>query len=318
MRAAEAPAAPARPRGLPFRGVAFGLGILADRDVPATPAAEPPLRTVACTTVPRRSLERATTGGARDALVELLHPDGRTFMRIDRVGTAFEVYAPRHGMHLVAADGAAIASALPSGRPERTQRLFFAQALPLACTLQGLEPLHASAVEAGGRAIAFAAASGTGKSTLAAHAVSLGAGFVADDVVALELDGGTVVAHAGPPRASIAPEEAAAVAFGAAVPDGDKLLARPVPAAASLPLGLVVRLVRGSGRRPRLRPLTSPLGRTLLAASFLPYLRTPERLLNQLSLHAALASTVPVLELELAGPPAAAAELVLRHAAELP
>jgi hypothetical protein len=241
-------------------------------------------------------------------------------MRIDRVAAAaYEVRAPGHGMHLVAADGTSIASAVPPRRPQRRQRLFLAQALPLAAALQGLEPMHASAVEVDGRVVVLTAASGTGKSTIAAHAVALGAGFVADDVVALELEAGTVLAHPGPARASIAPHDAAVLGLrlGRLVPDGDKLLAQPVPAAEALPLGLVVRLVRGDGRRPGLRPLSAPLGRTLLASAFLAYLRTPERLGNQLAVHGAVAATVPVVELELAGPPQVAAELVLRHAERL-
>lgn len=309
---------PTRARDAPplrLRGVAFGLGLLADRELPAAPAPSPPRRTATCTTASRAVLEEAAAR-ERERLVELLHPDGRTFMRIGRTSTGYVVHAPGHGTHLVTADGGAVVSALPGDGPRTGDRLLLAQALPLAATLQGLEPLHASAVAVDGRAVAFTAPSGAGKSTLAAHAVASGAGFLTDDVLALELHRDAVVAHAGPPRASLSPADAAAVAAAnrPALEDGNKLLTEAVPVAAELPLGLVVRLVRRDGARPRLRELTSPLGRTLLAASFLPYLTTPERLARQLALHAALAEAVPVVELETTATAPAAAELALRHA----
>lgn len=311
-----------RPRDaarLRLRGVAFGLGLVADRDLPASPAPPAPRRTTTCTTASLPDLEEAA-GPERERLVELLHPDGRTFMRIERAVPGYVVHAPGHGTHVVSADGAAVVSALPGEGPRQGERLLVAQTLPLAATLQGLEPLHASAVAVGGRAVAFTAPSGAGKSTLAAHAVAAGAGFLTDDVLALELDGATVVAHAGPPRASLSPADAAGLGgeTGGAVPDDPgKVLVVPVPAAAEVPLGLVVRLVRRGGVRPWLRELSAPLGRTLLATAFLPYLTTPERLARQLALHAALAATVPVLELETTDSAPAAAELVLRRAGEL-
>ncbi len=58
--------------------------------------------------------------------------------------------------------------------PWRWQRLLFAQVLPLAATLQGLELLHASAVEWNGRALGFVARAGTGKTSVAAHIVASG------------------------------------------------------------------------------------------------------------------------------------------------
>lgn len=53
--------------------------------------------------------------------------------------------------------------------------------------LRGEAVLHASAVEAAGRALAFVADSGMGKSTLAALCCNRGARFLADDVVRLDL-----------------------------------------------------------------------------------------------------------------------------------
>src|SRR6266511_295146 len=137
-------------------------------------------------------------------LVDMRHTDGRLFMRIDsHVSAGYRIWAPYYGRHLVSADGRSIRSALPNVSPWRWQRLFFAQTLPLAAALQGLEVFHASAVAVHGRVAAFVGSSRTGKTSVAAHLVALGASFVTDDVLAVERLGSDVVAHPGPARLSI-------------------------------------------------------------------------------------------------------------------
>ena len=83
---------------------------------------------------------------------------------------------------------ASILSAFPTVAPWRWQRLLFAQVLPLAATLQGLELLHASAVELEGQALGFVAPSGTGKTSVAAHVVAAAWNLLTDDVLAVEAD----------------------------------------------------------------------------------------------------------------------------------
>ena len=83
-----------------------------------------------------------------------------------------------------------IRSALEDREHSRWQRLMFAQALPLAATLQGLALLHASAAEIDGRAFGFIASSGAGKSSLVVHLVATGdTRLLTDDVLALESSG---------------------------------------------------------------------------------------------------------------------------------
>lgn len=67
--------------------------------------------------------------------------------------------------------------------------------LGVLCHQRGLLPLHASCVTFGGPAIAFAAESGVGKSTIAAVLLQLGAKLVADDVTVIDTraPGGPVV-----------------------------------------------------------------------------------------------------------------------------
>ena len=72
-----------------------------------------------------------------------------------------------------------------------------AQALPLAATLRGFEVLHAAGVVVRGNAVLFAGPSGAGKSSLAAALLHRGAALLSDDAVALELRGGTLIAHPG-------------------------------------------------------------------------------------------------------------------------
>ena len=76
-------------------------------------------------------------------------------------------------------------------------RYLIGQVLPFAALLQGLEVFHASAVELDGSVVALAGGTGVGKSTLALNLHLGGAGYVTDDVVAVELRDGEVLAHRG-------------------------------------------------------------------------------------------------------------------------
>ena len=62
----------------------------------------------------------------------------------------------------------------------------------LLCNQRGLLPLHASAVEIDGRAVAFAGASGSGKSTMAMAFHRRGFRLLADDVTPVGFDGAQV------------------------------------------------------------------------------------------------------------------------------
>lgn len=88
------------------------------------------------------------------------------------------------------------------GVPERNLRLYLlGSAMGVLIHQRGLLPLHANAVEIGGRAIAFMGASGEGKSTLAAWLHDRGHRVIADDVCALDCRGeGAPQVHAGIPR----------------------------------------------------------------------------------------------------------------------
>jgi len=72
---------------------------------------------------------------------------------------------------------------------ERRVRLFLlGTVFGTLCHQRGLLPLHASAIEVDGRAIAFAGVSGAGKSTLAAHFHDRGYPVLCDDLCAIHFD----------------------------------------------------------------------------------------------------------------------------------
>ena len=162
------------------------------------------------------------------------------------------VAAPGFGEHFVASDGTAIESRLSEVAGDQWQRLFFAQVVPLAAAAQGLDLLHASAVELGGRAVAFTGAPGIGKTSLAAQLVARGHGFVTDDVLAVETDGAALVAYPGPAVLHVDPCELdphVGDRFHALGPSADeprKLRVRTTPVAGSLPLA--ARRLRPPGR----------------------------------------------------------------------
>lgn len=69
--------------------------------------------------------------------------------------------------------------------------------------LRGELVLHASAVEAGGRALALSAPPGVGKSTVAALACSVGARLVTDDVLRVDLGSGAPRCYLGAARSRL-------------------------------------------------------------------------------------------------------------------
>lgn len=264
---------------------AFGLAV-------ATGA--PPKRSVVWERLERRAMPRRNGSGA--VLVDRRFGDGRPMLRIEHApDSGYLIWAPGYGRHVVAEDGLAIRSVTPSSW--HWQRLFYAQVLPLAATLQGLDLFHASAVAVGGRVLAFVAASGTGKTSVAAHLVARGATFVTDDVLALEATRHGVLCHPGPPMLGVEPGEVERMSadgrarLGAEVGRTDKVHFATPPQRDPLPLAHVYFLHRG----PEIRELAieeqaAPEARPLLAASFLAYLRTPARLSTHLDTCARVAS----------------------------
>lgn len=85
----------------------------------------------------------------------------------------------------------------PSADPGLVGLLATGGALAAILTLAGRCVLHAAAVDVDGRAIVILGPSGSGKSTLAAALCRDGGRLVSDDVLVVDVDGGSVVCHRG-------------------------------------------------------------------------------------------------------------------------
>jgi hypothetical protein len=82
--------------------------------------------------------------------------------------------------------GAVRCAPVPGASPQMITALYLNQVLPLMMNHAGTLVLHAAAINDRGRALAFAGASGFGKSTLAASFAKTGYPFLTDDGLILE------------------------------------------------------------------------------------------------------------------------------------
>lgn len=295
-----------------WRGRAFGVavqsrtpvaGLVPDTDGTAS-------RLVEWRTVPESALGTDQMPRA-ESLVDRRNLDGRPFMSIEQdAELGYRIAAPGFGAHIVAPDGSLIRSSLPSGAGDAWQRLFFAQALPLAAALNGLALFHASAVVANGYAYALVGSSGSGKTSIAAQLVAGGATILTDDVLALEPVDAELRAHAGPARISIESSELDGLDAGgrrrlgrrleAPTEDGKVQLATE-PATDPVPLGAVFLLSRSAAAAGVLVK-RDPANRTqaLLASAFLGYLTLRQRLALHLEVCARIAAGVPTFSVQIA------------------
>jgi hypothetical protein len=110
-------------------------------------------------------------------------------------------------------DGTQILIELAPGADDRAVRLFLlGPAISLLLHQRGLLVLHASAVSVGGQAVAFAAEKGEGKSTLAAALHAYGHPLVTDDLLAVEIDDNECVrVYPGFPQLKLMPDSAAQI-----------------------------------------------------------------------------------------------------------
>lgn len=151
----------------------------------------------------------------------------------------------------------------PEAAPHEVRAYLLGSAIGALLHQRGLLPLHANAVEIGGRAVAFAGPSGAGKSTLAAYFRARGRRLLCDDVCAVSFSAnGTALAWPGVPRIKL--WEDALAAFGHRAEDLDRVvnwedkyslpltLEAPV---APLPLSRVY-LLRAAESEPRIEAVT--------------------------------------------------------------
>jgi hypothetical protein len=328
----EAPTGPP-PGAAPSRqGVAFGLRISGSFPAPGlwTGLGTTDMRRASLEIVPPLTLARSWSGHQAERLLRLSTGRDGPDLVVDADPTrGYMVRADGFGAYLIAADGREVRLASGEGEDWRWQRLLTAQALPIAALAQGLELLHASAVQLHGRVLALAGASSAGKTTLAARLMLAGASFVSDDVLALERVEDEVVAHPGPALMNVRDSRAQLfdarerARLGAELGRdlGGARLRVPRKAGAT-PLGAIYLLRPGTERSGgvRVKRLAVPAASQLLGAAFGTAIKTRARLIRHLDLCAHLARRVPMVALE-APPqatPDALAEAVLRHAGRVP
>lgn len=270
---------------------AFGLDLLCDRPLAflADARAIPTGRMVSVSVLDGEASHPNGSGRLRS---EVARADGTVLFRIEQDAQAgYRIGGPEHGVHRLSADAREL-TCEPRGAPcSRWERLLVSQVLPFAAALRGLEVLHASAVELDGAAIGFAASSGGGKTSLALALCELGATFLADDVLALEILDGALIAHPGTPLASISPEHDDPLdSSGSIVVDEHERMLKVAGAPAPAPLAALFfldRRVDGPGR-PRFEPASD--ASAILASTFNLLLTGPERLERLLEVSSLIAS----------------------------
>lgn len=298
---------------LRHRGVAFGLTVEASFALPNLVVGDavgpPSSRRTSIQRLSRSAMSalKADLGPSR-LVFERRFPNDRPMLLVDRLPSGYGIWGARHGRYIVSSDGHSIWSTAPRRAQPHWQRLLFAQVLPLAATLQGLECLHASCVSLDGRAFALTAPSGTGKTSVCLHLVAAGADFVCDDVLAVESGPDGVVAYPGARFVGIDPKEFARIPpaqrplLGTQLAsDADsrfKIFVEPPAVSHGTPLSGIYFLWRGAAaRKLEFRSLAD--ARPLLASRFLAYLTDPPQLTAQLAALANVADKVPMIEVSI-------------------
>lgn len=290
-----------------YRGYVFGLKVESTVPLPVARAPHADgLPKASLRDVPREELAdpwRSDTTSISDWRT----PEGRLILSIElHQELGYRIAAPWHGTHRVSKDGREIWSALPAFPAWRWQRLLFAQVLPLAAALQGLSPIHASAVSLGDRALGFAAPPGAGKTSVAAYLTSRGATFVTDDVLALESSAHGICAHPGPGVARVRERElralgpAVASDLGEIIGRSDKIQLAISPIDRAVPLGALYFLERDSRfERLAIAECHRPDPLRILSSTFVPYVDTRGFLLAHLDICSRIARSVPVFEVSI-------------------
>jgi hypothetical protein len=311
---------------LSWSGSAFGLSLRSEFPLPglAWEAASRNGRNVdlALSRGPGESFEDA------ERLQEWHYPDGTLGLTIDRHrrrGYRFFLYSA--GVFELAADGGRTLCRLePDFETEwHWRRYLIGQVLPFAALLHGLEVFHASAVEIDGRAVLLCGGSGLGKSTLALNMHLAGAGFLADDSVAIEADEEQVLAHPAIATAKVRhgardllrADERSALRE---VVSEDEHETRFRVQAASGPLPLVAVCMLERAEEPGTLEVTEGKADPweLLGSTFNDVVRDPARLQDQLDLCGQIAENVHFLRTRVGPRPGpAAADALAAHLEKL-
>jgi hypothetical protein len=285
-----------------WRSSAFGLPLEGDFAAPGLPIgapapARPPTRLALCSRAeldagwPAAEAERLAVehlGRARPQRTIDHHPDA-----------GYRLYANHFGLARVSPDGLEVRCAPPGVAPWRWQRFLVGRVLPFTAAIRGLEPVHAGAVCLDGATVGLIGSSGAGKTSVVLRMVLAGAGFVSDDVLALEPDGPELLAHAGAAVAAVRPEEDRLLGrdrrrVGRLLGRSDKVYLEVEREHRPRPLRALYFLQRrADGRGIELEAL-APDPALLLGSTFVIEVRTRARLVAQMDVASRLARDVPL------------------------
>ena len=265
---------------------------------------EPPL--TALREVSPEAINLQLPPGEGERLIDHRYPDGTVMMTVDEhLEQGYRIDAPGHGRFRVIIDGSLVECAPAEGPAWRWHRPLFAQALPLAAALNGIEVIHASGVVIDGYGFAFVGHSGAGKTSLAIQLVDQGAKLLADDVVGLSKIDGQLHAHPGVRFANVAQEQVDSVAsgqperLGSVIARSEKLhiLIDPM-AEAAVPLGSLYYIERHE-TTPELRfeRLSPPDPSLLLASTCMRYIKSPAQMPMRLEVLSEIAKRIPTFRL---------------------
>lgn len=222
------------------------------------------------------------------------HPDAGYLIRL-----------PPYGIYRISPDGRQVDCAPPVAIWWHWQRLLVGQILPAVAALRGAEVLHASAIEIGRHAFAFAGDPGLGKSSLALQLMLRGHRLVSEDAVSIEPkgDGGVTVAP-GAGLLNLRTQEYELVGSDAVESLGpivgrsdDKVHAVVDLEPEHLPLGALYLLERDGRELPVFERIPAPGFGDVYRNAFVIYVMRADRMINQLDLAARIARTVPVFRL---------------------
>jgi hypothetical protein len=308
-----------------WRSHAFGLEIEGGFEAPGLPPATgaPYGPRTRVEIVGAASIDDGWPAAAATRLVEEHFDDSPEPARsIDHApGAGYRLYARHFGLAHVSEDGAHVRCAPPEDEPWSWQRFLVGRILPLAAVLRGREVFHAAGVVVDGRAIALLAETGVGKTSTTAHLVLEGAGFLTDDVLAIDRHEGGFRAHPGASILCVRPTEREAMGperwsrLGRLLGDSVKLYVEVAREQEPSPLAAMYFLVPRS-QGAVIERIERPDFQRLVGATFISSVRTPQRLRAQFELCAELAPAVPMFRVGAARDvgAAAVARLILDHA----
>ena len=288
----------------PYRGTVFGLYVASDWPLTGFtadgPAPGPPARVTRVRRAGAAEIEDAWALSA-EAILEHRSDEGDVTFTVARSADHYRFWLEDFGRYLVTTDGTEISCERGAASPERHERFVLAHALPVAAILRGYEVLHASAIAGDGAAAAFVGASGAGKTGIATRLVARGAGFLTDDVLAVEPVDDHVRAHPGPAFMSIRRDDAAMIAeiggrLGDAAGATDKVHVSPPRRGPASPLRVIYHIRWGDTFE--IAALEPAQLHRVLALSFVPYLTTPERLMRHLAISQLLGAGVAQFRLQ--------------------